>query len=101
MKPEEAERIERDREEKCRLEIKRREEYLSKLFEREAKEREERLRRAREDEAYLKDRARESMLATLEKSRVGNMGVNIENNRDNSVPYESVHNPPCPVGDCS
>ncbi|WP_236842431.1 hypothetical protein [Borrelia hermsii] len=97
LKPEEAERIEREREEKRRLAIKRREEYLSKLFEREAKEREERLRKAREDEAYLKDRARESMLATLEKSRVVDMGVDIENNRDNSALYESMHNPPRPV----
>ncbi|AMR76118.1 hypothetical protein [Borrelia hermsii] len=97
LSPEEIEKIEKEREEKRKFEIKRREEYLSKLFEREAKEREERLRRAREENAYLKEQARASMFATLEKSRVGNMGVDIENNRSNLEPYESAHSLSRPI----
>ncbi|AHH10024.1 Hypothetical protein BPA_0021500, partial (plasmid) [Borrelia parkeri SLO] len=84
----EREKIEKKKEEKRRLEIKRREEYLSKLFEREAREREERLKRAREEDACLREQARASMFATLEKSRVGNMGVDTENNMSNLKPYE-------------
>ncbi|WP_434757528.1 plasmid maintenance protein (plasmid) [Borrelia puertoricensis] len=81
------EKIEKQSEEKRRLEIKRREEYLSKLFEREAMERKERLRRAREENACLREQARASMFATLEKSRAGNMGVDTENKINNLKPY--------------
>ncbi|AHH13259.1 Hypothetical protein BHO_0125700 (plasmid) [Borrelia hermsii YBT] len=45
---------------------------MSKLFERESKERKKRLRRTREENAYLKEQARASMFSTLEKSRIGN-----------------------------
>ncbi|ASJ27715.1 plasmid maintenance protein [Borrelia turicatae] len=88
LSPEGIEKRAKDVEYKRRLEIKRREEYLSKLFERESKEREERLKRAREEDACLREQARASMFATLEKNRVGNMEVDTENNMNNLKPYE-------------
>ncbi|MBW6183206.1 plasmid maintenance protein (plasmid) [Borrelia miyamotoi] len=75
---EEAERI--AREENRKLELKRREDYLIKLFEREAREREERLRKAREKQEYLREQVKKSMITTLEKGRLGNGEVNIDNN---------------------
>ncbi|AHH11884.1 Hypothetical protein BCO_0122109 (plasmid) [Borrelia coriaceae ATCC 43381] len=60
--------------------------YLTGLFEREAKEREERLRKAREEELNLKKKARESMLATLERSKKGCVDLCIANNgMDNMI----------------
>ncbi|WEG86397.1 plasmid maintenance protein [Borrelia miyamotoi] len=76
---EEVERIAREK--KRELELKRRKEYLKKLFEREAIEREERLRKAREEQECLREQAKKSMITTLEKEgRIGNGGVNIDNN---------------------
>ncbi|WP_346313335.1 plasmid maintenance protein [Borrelia miyamotoi] len=69
LKNEDTERIERERKKKSKLKLKRREEYLKKLFEREARERKERLRKAKEEQDYLRYRARESMFDTLEKKR--------------------------------
>ncbi|WP_038363977.1 hypothetical protein [Borrelia persica] len=66
--------------EKRRLELLRREEYLQKLFEQEAKEREERLRRAEEKRVHLKDRGKESILANLKK----NIGNNAQSNETDS-----------------
>ncbi|AOW96220.1 plasmid maintenance protein [Borrelia miyamotoi] len=66
--------------EKSKLELKRREEYLIKLFEREARERKERLRKAREEQEYLREQAKKSMITTLEKGRVGDGDVKINNN---------------------
>ncbi|WP_038363990.1 plasmid maintenance protein, partial [Borrelia persica] len=67
--------------EKRRLELLRREAYLQKLFEQEAKERKERLRRAEEKRVHLKDRARESILTNLKK----NIGNNAQSNETESL----------------
>ncbi|UPA17343.1 hypothetical protein bcCo53_001529 (plasmid) [Borrelia coriaceae] len=71
---------EKEREEERKREAARLQKYLTGLFEREAKEREERLRKAREEELNLKKKARESMLATLEKSKERCVGLDISNN---------------------
>ncbi|UPA17166.1 hypothetical protein bcCo53_001341 (plasmid) [Borrelia coriaceae] len=71
---------EKEREEERKREADRLQKYLTGLFEREAKEREERLRKAREEELNLKKKARESLLATLEKSKERCVGLDISNN---------------------
>ncbi|AHH11906.1 hypothetical protein bcCo53_001315 (plasmid) [Borrelia coriaceae] len=56
------------------------------LFERESKEREERLRIAREEELNLKKKARESLLASLERSKARCVELGISNNgKDNMI----------------
>ncbi|AHH11733.1 Hypothetical protein BCO_0122105, partial (plasmid) [Borrelia coriaceae ATCC 43381] len=72
--------IEKEKEEERKREADRLQKYLTVLFEKEAKEREERLRKAREEELNLKKKARESMLATLEKSKERCVGLDISNN---------------------
>ncbi|WAZ72493.1 hypothetical protein O5404_05615 (plasmid) [Borrelia miyamotoi] len=57
MRNEEAERIEREEDRK--LELKRREEYLIKLFECEARDREELLRKVRGKQEYLRGASQE------------------------------------------
>ncbi|QBK64058.1 hypothetical protein EZU68_06715, partial (plasmid) [Borrelia miyamotoi] len=62
----ELERIEKEKE-RLSLELRRREEYLKKLFEQEAQEMQERLRKAREEKELLKEQTKENMIDTLEK----------------------------------
>ncbi|WAZ71350.1 plasmid maintenance protein (plasmid) [Borrelia miyamotoi] len=62
----ELERIEKEKERRS-LELRRREEYLKKLFEQEAQEMQERLRKAREEKELLKKQIKDNMIGTLEK----------------------------------
>ncbi|WP_024653619.1 plasmid maintenance protein, partial [Borrelia persica] len=78
---EKAKKTNLEKKEKRRLELLRREEYLQRLFKQEAKERKERLRRAEEERAHLKNRLKESMLATLKK----NVGDNAQSNETDSL----------------
>ncbi len=73
------------KEEEHRLENKGLQEYLQRLFKQEAKEREERLRKAEEERRHLKNRARESMSATLQK----NIGNNAQSNETDSLLYKT------------
>ncbi|WP_024653173.1 plasmid maintenance protein [Borrelia persica] len=75
-----AKKADLEKEEKRRLELRKREGYLQRLFKQESKEREERLRKAKEEHEYLMSRARESMLATLKK----NIGNNAQSNETDS-----------------
>ncbi|WP_024652904.1 plasmid maintenance protein, partial [Borrelia persica] len=73
-------KVDLKKEEKSKLEKKRLQEYLQKLFAKEAKERKERLRRAEKERAHLMNRMRESVLVNLKK----NMGNNGQLNKKDS-----------------
>ncbi|WP_051428656.1 plasmid maintenance protein [Borrelia coriaceae] len=76
----------KEREEQRKREAASLQKYLTGLFERESKEREERLKKAREEELNLKKKARESMLASLERSKERCVGLDISNNgKDNMI----------------
>ncbi|QFP42512.1 hypothetical protein F9Y90_05270 (plasmid) [Borrelia miyamotoi] len=91
LKNEKTERIDRDREEKRKLELRRREEYLKKLFEHEAQEMQERLRKVREKrDDYLKEKAKEKMIVTSAKESVSNCEVHIENNSIDKLTSDSL-----------
>ncbi|AOW96295.1 plasmid maintenance protein [Borrelia miyamotoi] len=74
------EKIDKKIREKIKFGLRKREEYLKKLFEREVGEREERLKKVREEQDYLQEQIKEDIIVILKKNKIDNFETNIDNN---------------------